>query len=75
MSNRKILEAVADIAYTAGYKKYSSGDSRQDISDFIWWAEEFEKTHLSTDWGEVDYILTIDEFVRQKLKEAALRRR
>jgi len=75
MSNRKILEAVADIAYTAGHKKYTSGDSRQDVSDFIWWAEEFEKTHLSTDWGEVDYILTIDEFVRQKLKEAALRRR
>ena len=75
MSNRKILEAAADIAYTAGYKKYSSGDSRQDVSDFIWWAEEFEKTHLSTDWGEEDYILTIDEFARQKLKEAGLRRR
>jgi len=75
MSNRKILEAVADIAYTAGYKKYSSGDSRQDVSDFIWWAEEFEKTHLSTDWGEEDYILMIDKFARQKLKEAALGRR
>jgi len=75
MSDRKILEAVADIAYTAGHKKYTSGDSRQDISDFIWWAEEFEKIHLNTDWGYEDYILKIDEFTRQKIREAVRDRR
>jgi hypothetical protein len=70
MSNLKILEAVADIAYTAGHEKYTSGDSRQDVFNFIWWAEQFEEIHLNTNWHQEDYMQKIDEFAGQKIREA-----
>ena len=50
MSNFKILQTVADIAYLAGYKKHYSGNSRFDISEYIIWAREFEHIHRKTDW-------------------------
>ena len=43
MNNLKLLETVADISYIAGCKKYYSGNSRVDISEYIIWAKEFEK--------------------------------
>lgn len=70
MMNKKLLETVADIAYSAGEVGYFSGDSRADISEFIYWAKLFEKQHKNTDWDQVDYILTMQEFVDEKLKEA-----
>jgi hypothetical protein len=68
MENMKILEAVADIAYVAGFHKYSSGDSRLDISQYIQWAAEFEKIHQTTNWDEADYIFLIEEFTDRKIK-------
>ncbi len=69
MNNQKLLEAVADIAYYAGYKRYYSGNSRADIFTFIWWAKEFEKLHDHTDWDEKekDYMISIEEFTAQKI--------
>jgi hypothetical protein len=67
-SNRKLLETVADIAYIAGTKKYYSGDSRADINDFIYWATQFEKIHINTEWGNEDYIIAIENFTNEKLK-------
>lgn len=64
-----LLEAVADIAYIAGHKKYYSGDSRQDMAAFISWAKEFEKIHHSTDWDQEDYMLAIEAFAESKLKK------
>lgn len=68
--NRKLLETVADIAYTAGEVGYFSGDSRADISEFIHWAKMFQEEHKRTNWDEVDYLLTVQEFVEDKLKAA-----
>jgi hypothetical protein len=72
MKNQKLLEAIADISYIAGSHNYSSGNSRQDISEFIYWAVQFEKQHSKTDWDKEDYILAIDDFTIGKLKVAAL---
>ncbi len=66
-SNRKLLDAVADIAYIVGTKGYYSGDSRADINEIIWWAEQFEKLHNNTDWGTNDYIIAIEDYTNQKL--------
>lgn len=58
-----LLEAVADIAYFAGYKKYYSGDSRADMSYFIHLAKEFEAKHEGIEWGlDLDYIETMEQY-------------
>jgi hypothetical protein len=63
-----MLETLADIAYIAGDMKYFSGDSRADINCFIYWANEFEKKNMKTNWDEVDYILAIEAFASAKIK-------
>lgn len=68
----KLCEALADIAYMAGQKKYYSGNSRADIADFISWAEQFEKINKNVIWGEdgnPDYMEAIEEFTNMKIKE------
>jgi hypothetical protein len=70
MSNRKLLESVADISYIAGNSRYHSGNSRADVSEFIYWAEEFEKKHKDTDWDQEDYLTEIIDYTNSKLKEA-----
>lgn len=69
--NYKILETVADISYIAGEMKYFTGNSREDISSFIFWAKEFEEKHRKTDWNNYneDYILAITNYTESKIKE------
>lgn len=69
MKNMKMIETVADIAYIAGYHKYYSGNSRLDISEYIQWAVEFEKINQKTDWDEADYMLLVEEFTENKIKD------
>ena len=69
MKNQKLLESVADISYIAGEMKYFSGNSREDISNFILWGKQFENDNLNTNWDEVDYRLTIEKFTNQKIQE------
>lgn len=64
----KLLEAVADIAYIAGQRGFFSGDSREDIAEFIKWANEFESLNEETDWDEVDYEDAIEAFTDNKLR-------
>lgn len=70
MNNLKLLQAVADISYIAGYEKHYSGNSRFDISEYIWWAKEFEQIHKKTDWGNEDYMLAIEQYANDKIKQA-----
>jgi len=70
MKNKKLHETIADIAYIAGYRRYNSGDSRLDMSDFIYWATEFEKVNKITEWGEHDYMIEIEEFANNKIDMA-----
>ena len=67
-----LCEAVADIAYIAGEREYYSGNSRQDIHDFIHWAQEFEALHVNIEWGinsDLEYIEAIEQFTHDKLKD------
>jgi hypothetical protein len=68
IEDNKLLEALSDIAYLAGQKGFFSGDSRNDIAEFIIWAKEFEEIHDETDWDEVDYMETIEAFTLNKLR-------
>lgn len=69
LRDNKLFEAIADIAYIAGQEKYYSGDSRADMSSFIYWAKEFERLNENTDWDKQDYILAIEEFALKKLQD------
>jgi len=67
-------EAIADIAYLSGVKGYYSGNSRQDIADFILWAIEFETIHKDVEWGvddNPDYIDAIEGFVNTKIADSS----
>jgi len=70
MNNLKLLQSIADISYIAGYNRHFSGDSRADISEYIFWATEFEEIHKNTDWDDEDYILAIEKFANQKISES-----
>jgi transcriptional regulator with XRE-family HTH domain len=72
MESNKLHEAIADISYIAGYRRYYSGDSRIDITDFINWANEFEDINKFEDWSNRDYMLEIELFADQKINEARL---
>lgn len=67
MRNQKLLETLADISFIAGETKFFSGDSRVDVSNFIIWAEEFQKANSKTNWKEADYRTSIENFTMLKL--------
>ena len=68
--NRRLLEAVVDIAYNAGADKlWEERDSRAVVSEIIRWAGEFETTHAGMDWDEEDYLLAIDRFYKEKVSD------
>jgi hypothetical protein len=69
MEKTKIHEAIADIAYIAGYMRYYSGDSRADMEDFIYWANQFEQLNENTDWEERDYMIEIEDYANKKINE------
>lgn len=52
---REIMEAAIDIAYAAGSSRYYGGDSREDVSDMVQWAIEFESTRKDNGDGSVTY--------------------
>lgn len=69
----RLLEAVADIAYLAGSDGYHSGDSRENIQNFIAWAKEFEAGRDKTAeeesaYGGEDYMSAIHAFAASKLR-------
>jgi len=62
-------ETVADIAFTAGFIRYYSGNSREDIQTLINWAEEFDgrfnpDVNKDQDWD--DYMTAISAFMDEK---------
>ena len=67
-----LCEAVADIAYIAAEKKYRTDDSREMISEFIKWAEDFEHLHKHIEWGvnsPFEYIESIYHFTIFKINQ------
>jgi hypothetical protein len=70
MRNLRLLETIADIAYTFGANGYFSGNSREDILEIIFFAKEFERQ--KHDWDKEDYISLIHDFSILKLEELKL---
>jgi hypothetical protein len=70
IGSRKLLEAVADIAYNAGVQHlFDEQDSREVIMNLIDWAREFESIHAETNWDEKDYMMEIESFYTDKTKK------
>ena len=68
-----LYEAISDISFIAGEDNYTSGNSRQDVSEFIEWAKEFEKKWKNKEWGidntDDDYMNTIAKFTYNKIQK------
>lgn len=68
-----MFETVADIAYQAGCLGYYSGNSREDMQNFIHLAEQFHKKYakqIEANWEEtgMDYMDEIDKFIESNIK-------
>lgn len=67
-----LCEAAVDITLIAIGENYTTEDSREMVSQFIHWAEEFEYIHQKIEWGinsPLDYLETIYDFTMFKIKQ------
>ncbi len=67
-----LCEAVADISDIAAKENYHTDDSREMISQFIEWANEFEYLHKRIEWeinSPLDYIESIYYFTIFKIHQ------
>jgi hypothetical protein len=73
----RLLETISDISFLAGAIRYHSGDSREDIQQFIAWAKEFEAGRKMIVMGSekveryngMDYLSAIEAFAYSKLNQ------
>ena len=69
VSLRHYAEALVDIAYEAGRKKFRPSDnSRDTAATIIAWGDEFSRQHEDTDWTEKEYLDEICSFTAAKLR-------
>lgn len=74
-SNLKLLEnfssfyeILANIAYIAGKKQYSSGDKGKDVMNFIYWTIEYRQGYEDTSMSDhKDLAQTIENFLKSKI--------
>lgn len=66
---RDYAEALVDIAYEAGRRKFRPSDnSRDTITTLIAWGDEFSRQHGDTDWTGKEYLDEIYQFTDEKLR-------
>ena len=69
VSLRDYAEALVDIAYEAGRRKFRPSDnSRDTAATLIAWGDEFSRRHEDTDWAEKEYPDEIYRFTGEKLR-------
>lgn len=69
VSLRDYAEALVDIAYEAGRRKFRPSDNPRDtITTLIAWGDEFSRQHGDTDWMEKEYLDEICRFTAEKLR-------
>ena len=69
VSLRDYAEALVDIAYEAGRRKFRPSDnSRDTVATLIVWGDEFSRRHEDTDWAEKEYPDEIYRFTGEKLR-------
>ena len=57
VSLRDYAEALVDIAYEAGRRKFRPSDNFRDTAaTLIAWGDEFSRRHEDTDWAEKEYL-------------------
>jgi hypothetical protein len=71
---RDLLDVVYDLAaamqsdWAAGRLTADLADNSRDRCSTVQdWALEFDRLHAKTDWTEVDYLETVDDFYRDKI--------
>ncbi|MBV4326721.1 hypothetical protein KSZ17_15500, partial [Alistipes finegoldii] len=69
VSLRDYAEALVDIAYEAGRRKFRPSDnSRDTAATLIAWGDEFSRQHEDTDRTEKEYLDKIYRFTDEKLR-------
>ena len=69
VSLRDYAEALVDIAYEAGRRKFRPSDnSRDTVATLIAWGDEFSRQHGDTDRTEKEYLDGICRFTAEKLR-------
>ena len=69
VSLRDYAEALVDIAYEAGRRKFRPSDNFRDTAaTLIAWGDEFSRRHEDTDWAEKEYLDKIYRFTDEKLR-------
>ncbi len=69
VSLRDYAEALVDIAYEAGRRKFRPSDnSRDTAATLIAWGDEFSRQHEDTDWTEKEFLDEIYRFTAEKLQ-------
>lgn len=71
MPNAPILETLADISYAAGAAGYTTGNSREDVQNFIYLANKFEEEFEGYNGDEQeneDYMDEIEKFTTANLR-------
>ena len=63
-----LCETVSDLTSLFVTQPTLPANSRDVCLLVIEWAEEFMNRHASTDWGEVEYLETIDAFFAEKYR-------
>jgi len=71
MKNQFLLETLADISFIAGENIFFTGDSRNDVLQFILWARKFRTLHSKTNWDEVNYLLTIQDYTLKMINQTS----
>jgi hypothetical protein len=68
-----LLETLANIAEVGGRVDYYSGNTADNVTNYIAWACSFEKEHLMTDWdyGCPDYNDELYKFTIHEIKKSA----
>jgi len=76
---KRLRETIADIAMLAAAMGHYSGNSRDDIDDYIEWAKEFETLRITDAEGEEfytvngkrdNYMSAVEDFARLKLSDS-----
>lgn len=64
-------DLTANLAHDLARNRFiadSFDDSRSRLHLLVEWANEFNSQHVQTDWAELDYMDTVDDFYADKVQ-------
>lgn len=68
------MEVLYDLTWNLTHHEITAGgelfsDSRERFSTLMAWTSEFQRLHAHTDWEQNNYLLTIDAYFNQRIRE------